>query len=132
MRLRPRHWPEFNRPKELLTSSLDLCFATIKLNRFSSSDVELTIPGIMHANASSQAALILALKRQNKPAQVFTLFRGLPSSQRHLDLVAPVATSLPEALPSWGQDEFSTAGTQFSFSVALPMASISTGAYCER
>jgi hypothetical protein len=91
MRLRPRRWPGFNRPKELSTPSLDLCFATIKLNRFSSSDVELTILGIMDAKTSLQAALILALKRQTKPAQVFTLFRGLPSSQRHLDLVAPVA-----------------------------------------
>ena len=38
-------------------------------------------------------------ERQTELAQVFTLFRGLPWSPRHLDLVAPVAKSLPEALP---------------------------------
>ena len=53
--------------------------------------MELTILAIMHANASLQSAFIPALKQQTKPAQVFTLFRGLPWAQRTLDLVAPVA-----------------------------------------
>jgi hypothetical protein len=45
----------------------------------------------MDAEAGLQVALILILKRQTKPAQVFTLFRGLPLPEGHLDLVAPVA-----------------------------------------
>jgi hypothetical protein len=59
--------------------------------KFSSPDEALTIPAIMDAEAGLQVALILILKRQTKPAQVFTLFRGLPLPERHLDLVAPVA-----------------------------------------
>jgi hypothetical protein len=35
--------------------------------------------------------LVPISKRETEPAQVFTLFRGLPSSHRDLDLVAPVA-----------------------------------------